>query len=218
MEPENSAQSSENSSQTTVKNTSSQTSATPNSGEQAKSSSKLSFWEIVKFAVITAAIVLPIRTFIAQPFIVSGASMDPTFHDKEYLIVDELSYYLRSPKRGEVAIFRYPKSPSMFFIKRIIGLPGETISIKNNQVTITKSAGQVFILDEPYANGLTLTEAMPTKLGADEYFLIGDNREVSYDSRRWGPVKMKFMKGRALLRLLPPTKLGFLPGNFSQTN
>src|SRR3989344_2645643 len=107
------------------------------------------FWEIVRFAVITLHIVVPIRAYVAQPFIVSGISMAPSFEDGEYLVIDELSYHLRTPERGEVIVFRYPKDPAKFFIKRVIGLPGETIKISAGQVVIKKGETE-FTLDEPY--------------------------------------------------------------------
>lgn len=170
-----------------------------------------SVWDIVKFALITLVIVLPIRAYIAQPFIVSGASMDPTFKDGDYLIIDEASYLFRSPKRGEVIVLRYPKDPSKFFIKRVIGLPNETISVIGGSVTITKTDGTQETLKEDYAKEFFGANTVK-KLGADEYFVMGDNRPVSLDSRIWGPVPEKLIKGRALLRLLPPSKADFLPG------
>lgn len=190
--------------------------ATPSPTPQ--KSTNPSWWEILKFAVITAAIVLPIRAFIAQPFIVSGASMEPNFYDHEYLIVDEFSYLLRAPQRGEVVIFRFPENPKMFFIKRVIGLPGETVDITNSKITITDTAGQKQTLREPYATGVTTTDYNHLKLGADEYFVVGDHREVSYDSRRWGPVKIDLIKGRAWLRLLPPNKMSYLPADGTALN
>src|SRR3989338_4114283 len=87
--------------------------------------------EFLRLALIAAAIAIPIRYFVAQPFIVRGASMEPNFHNQEYLIIDELAYLLREPKRGEVAVFRYPLNTSEYFIKRIIGLPGETVEIRD---------------------------------------------------------------------------------------
>ncbi len=174
-----------------------------------------SWGEIIRFAIITLIIVIPIRAYIAQPFIVSGASMVPTFHNGEYLIIDELSYRFQSPERGEVVVFRYPENPSKFFIKRIIGLPGETVTITDQAITITKD--QVTeTLNESYA--LTSTPYHPVKveLKADEYFMMGDNRDVSSDSRIWGPVKYDLIKGQVFVRLLPITKIAFRPGDFSQ--
>lgn len=170
-------------------------------------------WELVKFFVLTLIIVVPIRTFIAQPFIVSGESMFPTFHNNDYLIIDELSYYLRSPKRGEVVVFRYPKDPSKYFIKRVIGLPGETVIIKGSEVEI-KNGETVSKLAEPYLNGINIGNS-ETALGPDQYFVMGDNRQVSLDSRVWGPLPENLITGRALLRLYPLKGGIALPGNYS---
>src|SRR5680860_453257 len=91
-------------------------------------------WEIIKVVSISLAIILPIRYFLIQPFYVKGASMEPNFHDREYLIVDEISYRFREPARGDVIVFRYPENPEEYFIKRIIGLPGESLEIMNGGV------------------------------------------------------------------------------------
>lgn len=168
-------------------------------------------WEIIKFVVITLVIVLPIRAYVAQPFIVSGTSMSPTFEDREYLIIDELSYHLREPERGEVVVFRYPKSPNVHFIKRIIGLPGETVTVKDGEVTIETASGQEIDLDESYVTEDFVSDAH-VRLGATEYFVMGDNRNVSLDSRSWGALPREMMTGRVLFRLLPPTRASFLPG------
>lgn len=171
-------------------------------------------WETIRFILIALIIVIPIRIFIAQPFIVSGASMDPTFEDGQYLIVDELSYRLGEPSRGDVVIFKYPRNPKQYFIKRIIGLPGETITIGENGIISVKDAsGAMFILDEPYI--LFRKEgALSRTLGADEYFMMGDNRAGSFDSRMWGPVKRDLIVGRALARLFPFPTIRVLPGEF----
>jgi signal peptidase I len=109
------------------------------------------FTELLKFALIAIVIVIPIRLFVAKPFIVSGASMEPTFDTGQYLIVDELTYHVGNPARGEVVIFRYPRDPSQYFIKRIIGLPRETVHIHNGgKVSITKTDGTTATLDEFY--------------------------------------------------------------------
>ena len=174
-----------------------------------------SFIELVKFAIIAVIIVFPIRMFIAQPFIVSGSSMVDTFHDKDYLIVDELSYRFEAPKRGDVIVFRYPNDPSKFFIKRIIGLPGETVSVKGDVVTIKNDAHpEGFTLTENYSeknseNAPTITDK---KITDGDYFVMGDNRPASSDSRYWGLLPKKNITGRVFLRLFPFTDIGVLPG------
>jgi signal peptidase I len=176
-----------------------------------------SIWEIIRFVLIIVIIVVPIRVFIAQPFIVSGRSMDPTFADKQYLIIDELSYFLRSPVRGEVIVFKYPKDPSKYFIKRIIGLPSETVKIDGQKITITKTDGTSKVLEEDYAsitNGLGAVYKT-FELGQDEYFVVGDNRDWSLDSRAWGPVDEDLIRGRAFLRLFPFTTIDYLPGSIN---
>jgi len=179
-------------------------------------------WDLVKFAVIALIIVIPIRMFIAQPFVVSGESMFPTFHDGEYLIVDELSYLIGSPHRGEVIIFRYPGDTKRFFIKRIIGLPNEEISINNGVVTIiNKDNPNGFVLNEPYIDEKFDTTSN-YKTGSDEYFVMGDNRNRSSDSRVWGEplttkLTNKLIVGRAFLRLLPFSSISYLPGYYKET-
>lgn len=177
-----------------------------------------SFWETVKFIFLAIIIVLPIRMFVAQPFVVHGESMDPTFDDGQYLIVDELSYHIGHPQRGDVAIIRYPQNPKIFFIKRVIGLPGETISISGQTVTITNSEHpEGFTLDEPYIEFPSFNN-LTKKLSDDEYFVMGDNRAKSSDSRIWGTVPSKYMIGRALIRMLPFEEIGFLPGDVNFEN
>lgn len=173
-----------------------------------------SFWELVRFAIIAIAIVLPIRIFIAQPFVVSGSSMVPTFQDGQYLIVDEISYRLGTPERGDVVIFRYPKDPSKFFIKRIIGLPNETVDVDGNEITITSDVHPDGMkLPQPYLRTVSNTHDHMV-LGSDEYFVMGDNRPGSSDSRVWGPVERKFIIGKAFLRLLPIGEIKLMPGAY----
>lgn len=167
-------------------------------------------WEFTKIIFISLVIVLPIRFFVAQPFIVNGASMEPTFENGEYLIVDELSYLLRSPWRGEVTVFRYPQDPAKFFIKRIIGLPGETVIIKDGSVLIQNDAHpDGVLLKETYLPpSLETAPNEHTTLGAGEYFVLGDNRLKSFDSRQWGILNEKFLVGRTFLRLWPIAEVG----------
>lgn len=175
--------------------------------------------ELIQVVLLTLAIVIPVRLFLANPFKVDGASMEPTYYDKEYLVVDELSYHFQMPQRGEVVVFHPPSDPSKYFIKRVIGLPGETIELMN---------GVVKIYNQQYQTGWTLDErsyldlsdyskeemqAMtmrPLTLGPDEYFLMGDNRRASYDSRYFGGVKRSALVGRAWLRGFPIQRWGVL--------
>jgi signal peptidase I len=167
-----------------------------------------SIWGLAKVFIISALVILPIRAYVAQPFFVRGESMVPNFHDGEYLVIDELSYNtgIRSPKRGDVVVFRYPKDPSQFYIKRIIGLPGERVVI---------SGDKIVVVNKEYPKGLQLNEGqylpitdittgnVDSVLGKDEYFVLGDNREHSSDSRYWGAVPRNLIVGRAWLRLFP---------------
>lgn len=177
------------------------------------------FWkEIIKFTFIALVIVVPFRLYVAQPFIVSGASMDPTFADGEYLVVDQISKQIGAPDRESVVIFRYPKDPSKFFIKRIIGLPGETVKIDDGVTTIVnKIHPDGFILDESYvANENKKHDTLTITLGEKEYFVLGDNRRGSLDSRAWGPVPERLIVGQPFIRILPLGRLGFLPGDYSR--
>jgi signal peptidase I len=176
-------------------------------------SSENFFTELLKFILIAAAIVFPIRLFIAQPFIVSGASMEPTFHHGQYLIVDEISYRLNDPARGDVVIFRYPKNPKEFFIKRIIGLPNETVSIQGDAITITRADGSTLAISEPYVTNHGNGSTENYQLKPDEFFVMGDNRPESSDSRIWGALPRGNIIGRALIRLLPVQTIGLFPGS-----
>lgn len=147
--------------------------------------------------------------FIAQPFIVSGASMEPTFFTGDYLIIDELSYRIREPKRGEVIILRAQNNP-VFYIKRVIGLPNEKIEIKGNKV---------YVFDKENKNGYQLKENYLSEhetypddyfeLKNNEYLVLGDNRPKSFDSRQFGPIQKKNITGKVFLRLWPLTSIGF---------
>lgn len=181
---------------------------------QTESVSKSSWLEVVRFAFIALLIVLPVRWFIAQPFVVSGASMEETFQNSDYLIVDQLTYRLNEPERGDVIVFKYPNDHSKYFIKRIIGLPNETVAIEGKTVTITNSNNpDGFILDEPYINEMSANNNQRQTLGEDEYFVMGDNRDHSSDSRTWGILHQDEIVGRAFLRLLPPANISIMPGS-----
>ncbi|MBI2639988.1 MAG: signal peptidase I [Candidatus Sungbacteria bacterium] len=169
--------------------------------------------EFVKFLVIASAIALPVRYFVAQPFIVKGASMQPNFENSEYLIIDELSYFFREPERGEVVVFRYPLDTRQYFIKRIIGLPGERVEIKGGKVfTGNADSKESVLLEEPYLSKGTETtgDYIIITLGSGDYFVLGDNRTQSSDGRVWGALPRRLIIGRALLRAWPVSKAGLL--------
>ncbi len=173
------------------------------------------FSEIVRFSLVALLIVLPVRLFVAQPFIVSGASMETTFSTGQYLIVDQLTYHFDEPKHGEVIVFRYPKDPSKFFIKRIIGIPGDTVTIVGQGVTVTNTQHpDGVILDETYVLNMKPNTAITEVLGEGEYFVMGDNRDASSDSRSWGVLQRDKIVGRAFLRLFPVAKIEVFPGRF----
>jgi signal peptidase I len=156
-----------------------------------------------KLFLMALAIVIPVRMLLFQPFVVSGASMDPNYHDADYLIIDELSYRTREPARQEVIVFKYPNNPSYKYIKRIIGLPGEKVEVKDGEVFIN---GSTIKLDEPYLSEKVKQEWVRNTnfsidLGPNEYFVMGDNRNYSSDSRSWGPVPKANIVGKVFIKL-----------------
>lgn len=170
-------------------------------------------FDIAKMVVISLAIIIPVRYFLVQPFYVKGASMEPNFHEHEYLMVDEISYRFKQPERGEIVVFRYPKDPQEYYIKRIIGLPGETVSIKDGYVYISNAEGATSRLEEYYLPGYVATIALSeevVKLAEDEYYVLGDNRNGSKDSRSFGAVKRSFIIGRVFFRGWPVAKFGLI--------
>jgi len=168
--------------------------------------------DLFTLALLIIVVVIPIRVFVVSPFVVDGESMHPTFENLDYLIIDELLYYFRAPARGDVIVFRYPGNPSIFYIKRIIGLPGETVSINHGTITIISATGTKLTLPEPYIVNDDATYTKDVSLHSGEYFVMGDNRPNSSDSRVWGPLPKKDIIGRVDLRLLPIKESGFFPG------
>jgi signal peptidase I len=166
--------------------------------------------EVLKVVIVSLAIIIPVRYFVIQPFYVRGASMEPNFHDNEYLIINEITYRFSEPQRGDIVVLRNPNNRSDFFIKRVIGLPDERIEVSRGEVTVYNdefSSG--FILDESdyldptvYTGGNDVTE-----LGPEEYFVMGDNRNSSLDSRSFGAIPRSDIVGKAWLRAWPPQKM-----------
>lgn len=170
----------------------------------------LFFWEILKIVLLALIIVVPIRYFVFQPFIVKGISMEPNLHNNDYLIVDELSYHFRTPARGEVIVFKNPQNPSEKFIKRIIGLPGEEIILEANQIVIIDKFDKKTTLDEStYLDSHIGLNKKEFYLTENEYLVLGDNRLHSFDSRDWGPLLEEYIIGRAILRVFPPIAMAY---------
>lgn len=165
--------------------------------------------EVVKIAALAAVTIVVIRYFLFKPFYVKGASMEPNFYDHEYLIIDELSYRFREPVRGEVIVFRYPNNPKEYFLKRIIGLPGERVKVTEGKVLVYNQAHPEGIsIEESYlSEELLTTGEVITTLGEDEYFVLGDNRPNSFDSRRFGPIHESMIVGRAWFRGWPVSRI-----------
>ena len=141
--------------------------------------------------------------------------MEPTFHDWHYLIIDRISYDLTEPKRGDVIVFDLPQDTGRSLIKRIIGLPTETVVLKGQSVTIVNAEHpDGLTLTEPYLDPANLTGSneMTVTLGVDQFFVLGDNRRVSADSRLWGTLPRNDIVGRVFLRLFPFQDIAVLPG------
>ena len=174
----------------------------------------LAAWEFVKMLLVALVIVLPVRYFLIQPFYVKGASMEPNFHDNEYLIIDEVNYRFNPPARGDIVVFKYPYDPKQFFIKRVIGLPGETVILKDGGVYIKNDQNpDGWQLKEDYLGPNVTTMVYNDDqiiLGDSEYYVLGDNRLASKDSRIFGPVDKKFLIGRVVFRGWPLAKAGLI--------
>ncbi|MFZ1720586.1 MAG: signal peptidase I [Candidatus Moraniibacteriota bacterium] len=181
-----------------------------------------SFFELLKVLLFAAVIIIPVKTFFFQPFFVEGASMEPSFFGGDYLIVNEFGYKttdirlgdtldfsvrpFRELLRFDAVVFRYPRNPSQYFIKRVIGLPGETVQIKDSRVTIyNKEHPNGFALDDhSYLLPRVITTDMAAvELKPKEYFVLGDNRQNSYDSRVIGPIPENKIIGKVLMRMWP---------------
>ncbi|OGY25071.1 MAG: signal peptidase I [Candidatus Woykebacteria bacterium RBG_16_39_9b] len=180
-----------------------------------------SLWEyivdIIETVVIAAAIFVVVYLFLLQPHQVKGASMEPNFHDGEYILTDKISYRFGDPKRGDVVIFRAPPNQNLDFIKRIIGLPGEKISIKDGKIIIYNDKNpKGVVLQEPYEtvgpndSGNLLKEGQILTLDDKSYLVLGDNRTHSSDSREWGGVSKELIVGKAWLRYWPLSSISFI--------
>ncbi len=177
--------------------------------EEVLGSVKTFIWETVKIIIISLLIIIPVRYYLIQPFYVKGASMEPNFYDHEYLIINEILYRFSEPERGDIVVFRYPKNPSDFFIKRVVGLPGEKLVIANGEVKIYNTQNpDGYVLDEssylePGVKTSGTFGEIEITLADNEYYVLGDNRASSLDSRSFGPIKRTDIIGKTWLRGWP---------------
>ena len=167
-------------------------------------------WEFLKVVIIALIIVLPIRYFIFQPFIVKGESMVPNFQQGDYLIVDEVSYKIHQPERGDVVVLKYPLDTRQRFIKRIIGLPGETIDIQAGIIRIAKDGNNIILDEKKYLPNITTTGSIHVVLGENTYYVLGDNRQFSSDSRIWGVLPKEDIVGKVFVRLYPVNSISYI--------
>lgn len=184
-------------------------------GNSSSGSKKSSQTSLITYTVVALGLALFVRFFVAAPYVVSGASMEPNFDNWHYLIIDRVSYDLHEPERGDVIVFDLAEEGGRSLIKRVIGLPGETVVLNNEDIIIINEAHpNGFVLEEPYLDPENIggSNNMRVTLDKDQFFVLGDNRRVSADSRIWGTLPREAIVGRAFLRLYPFTELSILPG------
>jgi len=186
-------------------------------------------WEVIKVFFWALVIIVPIRIFLFQPFFVQGASMEPNFENGDYLIINELGYKqtdvniagahlftlgsFKDLNRYDVTVFRYPRNPQQFFIKRVVGLPGERVKIEGGKITVYNNQNpDGFLLDDHQyvASSLFTSGSLDITLDDQQYFVLGDNRPASYDSRVWGAVPKSDIIGKVLVRAWPIAKAEIL--------
>ncbi|MCK9497715.1 MAG: signal peptidase I [Candidatus Colwellbacteria bacterium] len=165
----------------------------------------LVIWEALEVILVAFLPLFVSYHFLARPFLVQGASMEPNFQTGNYLVVDIISYKFGNPERGDVVVFRYPGNRSLYYIKRVIGLPGERVTLMSGNIFIN---GEV--LKENYIPSYVETDAFDETdflLGEEEYFVMGDNRSSSFDSRSWGPLGKNDIVGVVKMRVWPPLEI-----------
>ncbi len=172
----------------------------------------LFFLELIKVVILAGITIVLVRHFLFKPFYVKGESMDPAYLEKDYLIINQFSYKLfrHQPNRGEVIVFRAPIQQKDFYLKRVIGLPGERVKVEEGKVIVyNEDHPQGIVIKEDYLVETTPGSASVT-LGPDQYFVLGDNRNASYDSRRFGPINKDSIVGRTWIRGWPFNRLGLI--------
>jgi len=167
----------------------------------------LFFLELIKIAILAGITIFVIRALIFKPFYVKGQSMEPNFYEKDYLIIDEITYRFREPERGEIIVLKSPVSTD-FYLKRVVGLPGERVKVENGKVIIYNDANpKGIIMNETYLSSISTSGSVSFTLGDDQYFVLGDNRGASFDSRSFGAISRSAIIGRVWLRGWPFSRI-----------
>jgi signal peptidase I len=170
------------------------------------------FLDILEVVVFAIAIFLFVYLLILRPHKIKGASMEPNYPDGEYLLTEKISYYRQNPQRGDVVVFKPPVTEDDEFIKRVIGVPGETISFQNGKVYVNNQELEESYIDVPTYGSTFLSDGKEYTVPEGQYFVLGDNRPHSSDSRVWGPITKDKVNGKAWLIYWPITKVGVVPG------
>ncbi len=176
------------------------------------------FLDLIETLVIALSIFLVVYLFFLQPHQVNGQSMVPNFQNGEYLLTDKVSYHIGNPVRGQVVVFHAPPAANCpegtgcDFIKRVIAVPGETVAVVDGHFVVNgEELPESYIPSDFYTEAGNFTEGVVVELGEDEYFVSGDNRPYSSDSRAWGPIHKSDIIGRVFFRYWPFTEMGTLP-------
>ncbi|MBI4185649.1 signal peptidase I [Candidatus Berkelbacteria bacterium] len=168
-------------------------------------------YETLRTIVFVLMAAFLVRSFVAQPFVVQGRSMEPTFRHQEYLVVDKVKYRLEHPERGDIIVFRAPEDPSQNYIKRIIALPGERVTIQDSTVSINgQRLAETYLNQNVASDDTSGSFFLEKQLGPTEYFVLGDNRNHSSDSRSWGPLPAPNIIGRVLVTVFPLRDFGLI--------
>lgn len=170
------------------------------------------FFDFLQGIVVVLAIMVMIYLFVMSPQEINGASMEPNFHNGEYILTNKIEYKLMDPKRGDVVIFKSPRNKDIDYIKRVIGLPGETVGLYNSHIVVNgKQLGELYLAPDVYIfGGSYLREGSEVIIPPGKYFVMGDNRPHSSDSREFGPIPKEDFIGKAILRYWPFTKTGII--------
>lgn len=170
------------------------------------------FFDFLETSVVALSIFVVVYLFLVQPHEIKGSSMEPNFHNNEYILTDKISYKFREPQRGEVIIFKAPTNNEVDYIKRVIGLPGDRIKVQDGFVYVNEmKLNESYLADKtPLLPGSSMQEGVEITIPPDHIFVMGDNRPHSSDSREFGPVSFNLIIGHAIFRYWPLPEMGLI--------